>query len=125
MISDEREWGPREARWLGSRGVAMVAYFIAHGTVKDQVKLDQYIARASACVAAAGGEFVSAGDVKAVLLGHHSHKRVAIFRFPDAASARAWFDTPEYQSLASLRAEAAEFVFLVFEEYQQISPQDR
>jgi uncharacterized protein (DUF1330 family) len=118
MISEKRMGAARSAM-AGERETRMVAYFIAHGTVKDQAKLEQYIARSSPHVAAAGGEFVSAGDVKAVLLGEHAHKRVAIFRFPDSASARAWFDTPGYQSLASLRAEAADFTFLVFEEYQQ------
>jgi uncharacterized protein (DUF1330 family) len=95
----------------------MAAYFVAHGTVKDPAKLAQYVERASPYVAAAGGEFIAVGDVKWVLLGEHPHKRVAVFRFPDATSARAWFDNPAYQALAPLRSEAGDFVFLVFEEY--------
>ncbi|WGD29736.1 DUF1330 domain-containing protein [Ancylobacter sp. WKF20] len=94
----------------------MTAYFIAHGTVKDPEKLQLYIERAGPYVAAAGGEFVSTGELADVLIGEHTHKRISIFRFPDAKAARSWFDTEEYQGLRHLRNEAADFTFLVFEE---------
>lgn len=96
----------------------MAAYFIAHGTVKDAAKLEEYVAAAAPLVEAAGGEFVAVGDVKAVLVGDHPFQRATIFRFPTAAAARQWFDTVEYQTrCAPLRKEAADFVFLIMEEY--------
>lgn len=94
----------------------MPAYFIAHGTVKDQSKLDQYIAGSAPFVAAAGGELVATGNVHAVLVGDHAHQRVTVFKFPDIAAARAWFDTAGYQALKPLRTDAADFTFLIFED---------
>lgn len=94
----------------------MAAYFIAHGTVKDQAKLQQYINSSAPYVAAAGGELVCTGNVHAVLVGAHDHQRVTVFKFPDIAAARAWFDTDGYQALKPLRTDAADFTFLIFED---------
>ena len=94
----------------------MPAYFIAHGTVKDHAKLQQYIAGSAPFVAAAGGEMLATGTIGAVLVGDHAHERVTLFKFPDIAAARAWFDTTGYQALKPLRTEAADFTFLIFED---------
>lgn len=94
----------------------MAAYFIAHGTLKDAEKMEEYVERSGPVVASFGGEFISVGEVSAVLTGSHNHKRTAIFRFPDAASAEAWYYSDAYKELWPLRQQAGDFDFIVFEE---------
>ena len=95
----------------------MTAYFIAHGTLRDPDKMAEYAERSGPVVEKHGGEFITVGDVKSVLTGSHNHKRTAIFRFPDVASAEAWYNDPEYRELWPLRSEAGDFDFIVVEEY--------
>ncbi|ATE78190.1 DUF1330 domain-containing protein [Pseudomonas frederiksbergensis] len=93
----------------------MTAYFLAFGTVRDPDKLAEYIDRSGPSVAAFGGEFVGVSDQTQVLAGVHAHPRTAMFTFPDAATCRAWFESPMYHELEGLREAAADFVFLVFD----------
>lgn len=95
----------------------MAAYFIAHGTLRNPEKMAEYVARSGPIFAAFGGEFLAVGDVKSVLTGSHGHKRTAIFRFPDVASAEACYNSEAYRALWPLRREAGDFDFIVMEEY--------
>ncbi|MGR9178889.1 DUF1330 domain-containing protein (plasmid) [Rhizobium leguminosarum] len=95
----------------------MAAYFIAHGTLKNTEKMLEYVDRSGPIVAHYGGEFISVGEVKAVLTGKHKHKRTAIFKFPDVASAEAWYNSDAYKAIWPLRNEAGDFDFIVIEEY--------
>src|SRR4051812_36711832 len=94
----------------------MTAYFVAHGTTKDPEKLARYIEAAAPIVESFGGRYIAAGMVSAVLLGRHEHTRTALFSFPDTAACRGWFESEIYRGLWPLRSEAADFVFLVFED---------
>ena len=95
----------------------MAAYFIAHGTLKDPGKMEEYVERSGPIVERFGGEFLTVGGVAAVLTGSHSHTRTAIFRFPDTASVQSWYNSEDYKLLWPLREEAGEFDFIVIEEY--------
>lgn len=95
----------------------MAAYFIAHGTLKNPEKMLEYVDRSGPIVARFGGEFISVGEVKAVLTGSHRHKRTAIFKFPDVASVEAWYNSDDYRALWPLRNEAGDFDFIAVEEY--------
>lgn len=95
----------------------MAAYFIAHGTIKNPQKMEDYVARSGPIFAAHGGQFLTVGDVKAVLTGSHSQKRTAIFVFPDVAAAEACYNSDAYRALWPLRHEAGDFDFIVIEEY--------
>ena len=95
----------------------MAAYFIAHGTLKNPEKMDEYVTRSGPIFAAHGGKFLTVGDVKTVLTGSHGHKRTAIFVFPDVASAEACYNSDAYRELWPLRKEAGDFDFIVMEEY--------
>lgn len=95
----------------------MAAYFIAHGTLKDPAKMAEYVEKSGPIFAAHGGEFLTVGEVKAVLTGTHSRKRTAIFKFPDVASAERCYNSEAYKALWPLRGEAGDFDFIVMEEY--------
>ena len=95
----------------------MAAYFIAHGTLKDAKKMEEYVERSSPIVASFGGEFIGVGNVSAVLTGSHNHKRTALFKFPNTAAVESWYNSEPYKELWPLRKQAGDFDFVVFEEY--------
>ncbi|MAE04785.1 MAG: hypothetical protein CMH76_00460 [Nitrospinae bacterium] len=39
-----------------------------------------------------------------------------VIKFPDQVAAKAWYDSPEYQALIPNRDEAADMVFISFNE---------
>ena len=95
----------------------MAAYFIAHGTLKDPKKMEEYVERSGPIFASFGGEFITVGEVSAVLTGTHGHKRTAMFKFPDTKSAEACYNSEAYKELWPLRQAAGDFDFIVFEEH--------
>ena len=95
----------------------MAAYFIAHGTVRDDAKMQEYVENVGPIVEAFGGEFITVGEVKSILTGEHAHKRTAIFKFPDVASIEAWYNSDDYRAFWPLRNEAGDFDFIAVEEY--------
>ena len=95
----------------------MSAYFIAHGTIRNPSKMDEYVEKSGPIFASFGGEFLTVGGVTHILTGSHNRERVAIFKFPDAAAAEACYNCDAYKRLWPLRAEAGDFDFIVFEEY--------
>ena len=63
-----------------------------------------YLARIDATLAPYGGRFlVHGGPIEAVEGSWPGD--VVIIAFPDAASARAWYDSPAYQEILPLRTE--------------------
>jgi uncharacterized protein (DUF1330 family) len=102
-------------------GSSVPVFFIAHGTVKNPEKMQKYVELSGPIVARHGGEWLTTGEVKAVLTGHHTHVRTAIFRFPSLEDAQGWFNDPEYKKLCDLRAEAGDFDFLLVEEYPWVA----
>jgi uncharacterized protein (DUF1330 family) len=99
----------------------MTVYFIAHGTVKDNAKMQQYVEQSGPVVARHGGQWLTTGEVKSVLTGKHGHVRTAIFTFPSVADAEGWFNDPEYKKLWALRSEAGDFDFILVEEYPWVA----
>ena len=79
----------------------MTAYVIIHVTIKDPEKVKEYAAIAGPTVAAAGGDFVSAGEVADALAGQHGYDKAIVIKFPDKATAQAWYKSDEYQAAAT------------------------
>ena len=88
----------------------MSAFVIVQGTVTDPDKMQEYGAAAGPIVAAHGGEFMARGPME-VLSGSSDHKISVVVRFPDAAKARAWYESAEYQALVPIRESALDSVF--------------
>ncbi len=94
----------------------MSAFVVVHVDVKDPEKFKAYGGGAQPTVAAHGGEFILRGKVADVFHGVHSHKQAVVIKFPDQVAAKAWYDSPEYQALIPNRDEAADMVFISFNE---------
>lgn len=91
------------------------AYILGHITVKDERKWAEYCSKVPATVAPWGGTVVMRGRRTAVLAGEHAYTDTVLIRFPDAKSAASWHDSPQYQALVSIRAQAADVVIISYE----------
>lgn len=93
----------------------MTALIVARFDVKNAAKMDAYAIAAGPTVLAHGGEFVAIGEKVTALVGEEERQSVAMVRFPDVASAKTWFTSPEYTACKPLREEAAEMQFTLYE----------
>ena len=50
-----------------------------------------------------GGRFLARAGVTELIEGGPEPKRVVILEFPDKASIKRWYDSPEYQKILPLR----------------------
>jgi len=98
----------------------MPAYmiFTREGPIHDQAAMDAY----SAMNRAQAGHFVADYGLRPLAvygaldtLEGEAPDGVIILQFPDAAQARAWYDSPEYQEAKALRQKAATYRALLVE----------
>lgn len=85
----------------------MPAYLIANLTVTDPAKYQEYRAGVAAALEAFGGQFLVRGGAVTQKEGA-PFNRVVVVRFPDMATAEAFYHSPEYAGLLALRLAAAE-----------------
>jgi len=86
----------------------MPAYVIANVTeARDHDGLAEYRRRNTETVAAHGGRFVVRGGEQETLEGDWPGIRIVVIEFPDAAAARAWWDSEAYAPLKELRRSAS------------------
>ncbi len=93
----------------------MPAYLIADIEVTDPVGYDEYKKRVPAIIAAHGGRYLARGGAIEVLEGTWRPKRCAVIEFPDLASMKAFWESPEYQPLRELRERSANSNLVVIE----------
>ena len=84
----------------------MTAYWIAHVTVIDPEAYQGYQALAPAAFAAHGARFLARGGAHEVLEGPVLDRHVVI-EFPTLATARACYQSAEYQAARARREGAA------------------
>lgn len=89
---------------------------IGHITVKDAAKWAEYRSQVPATLAPWKAELVFRGEKRAIFSGEHRHSDTVVIRFPDAESAKGWFNSAAYQALIPLRLEAAEVDLISFNE---------
>ena len=92
------------------------AYLIGHITIKNIEKWNNYRTQVPASIEPWGGELVFRGSLSSVLSGDFKHKDTVVIRFPDLQALNNWHNSPQYQSLVSLRKEAADVDLLSYEE---------
>jgi uncharacterized protein (DUF1330 family) len=86
----------------------MAAYIISRVHVRDSERMRDYAARSIALAKSYGASYpVRTNNVEA-LEGTYDGRRLIIIQFPDLASARAYWNSPEYQELRKLRHAAAD-----------------
>jgi uncharacterized protein (DUF1330 family) len=84
----------------------MSAYIVVESQVSDPEQFSHYMAAAPEAVRAFGGEYLVRGGAIDVLEGDWHPKRLTVLRYPDMATARAMYDSPEYAAARALRAGA-------------------
>ena len=85
----------------------MAVYLICDVEVKDAATYETYKAQVPAFIRKHGGEYLVRGGAHEIIEGDWKPTRLVMFRFPDAASVKAFVDDPEYQPLAALRHRVA------------------
>ncbi|WP_448758131.1 DUF1330 domain-containing protein [Aggregatibacter sp.] len=81
----------------------MTAYVIfIRDEMKDQSAYDRYLQLGVPTLAPFGGEILVANGEHEALEGADFDGSV-VLRFPDMASARAWYNSPEYDQFKSIR----------------------
>ena len=93
----------------------MPAYLIADIEITDPVGYEEYKKRVPAVIAAHGGRYLARGGASEVLEGTWRPKRSAIIEFPNLASMRAFWESPEYQPLRKIRERSAKSNLVVIE----------
>lgn len=81
----------------------MTAYLIVDVAVKDAARYEDYKRAVPALIARHGGEYLVRGGAFEVLEGDWKPTRLVLFRFPDRAAIRAFFDDPDYRPWAEMR----------------------
>lgn len=82
----------------------MSAYLFANVEVTDPVEYERYRQQVPATIAAHGGRYLVRGGATEMLEGEGVPARVVILEFPDMATLKAWYHSPEYQKLLAIRA---------------------
>lgn len=93
----------------------MPAYVLVDVQVTDPVAYEGYKALAGPSVAEHGGRFLSRGGAASVLEGDRVPGRVVVLEFPDADTARRWYDSPSYRAARAAREGAATASFVLVE----------
>ena len=81
----------------------MAAYLIANVDVQDQARYDNYRRHVLPTVEAYGGRFLVRAGPFEVVEGDWQPKRLVILEFPDMATAKRWYASPEYQEVVKDR----------------------
>lgn len=81
----------------------MPAYIIAEIEVTDPDAYKAYASRTPDVIARHGGRFVIRGGAVELLEGGPPPARLVVIEFPDAATAHAFYGSPDYQEILPLR----------------------
>ena len=81
----------------------MPAYVIADIEITDPAGYEAYRPLAAASVARFGGRFLARGGKAVLLEGAPAPERIVVAEFADAAAARRWYDSEEYQAALKIR----------------------
>lgn len=95
----------------------MSTYIIFHNRVVDREKMAKYIPQAMKLIYASGGEVVVFEEESKILEGPKDFPRTIVLRFNSRAEAEAWYDSPAYKEILSLRLEATQGSARIVDEY--------
>ena len=77
----------------------MPAYFVFEFEVTNGEGMAAYREAVPATLAQYGGRFVVRGGATELVEGGPEPKRIVITEFSDAAAAKRWYNSPEYQKI--------------------------
>jgi uncharacterized protein (DUF1330 family) len=93
----------------------MAAYILASIKVTDAERYPEYARQTPAVVEKYGGRFLVKGGAYEEIEGSWPGRRLVVIEFPDAAAAKRWYESPEYQQLIPLRQAYAETDLVIVE----------
>ena len=93
----------------------MTAYVLAAIEVTHPDAYEEYKPLSAAAVERYGGRFVVRGGGTQVLEGEWPSARMVLVEFPDAETARRWYDSPEYEHARAVRQRASTGRMLLLE----------
>lgn len=96
----------------------MAAYVVVEAEVTDWERFAAYAKVVPPIVARFGGEYLVLGGQAETLEGEWGATRVVLHRWPDPESARAFWNSPEYQQAKSLREGTGHFRVMLVEGVQ-------
>jgi uncharacterized protein (DUF1330 family) len=85
----------------------MTAYLYGNIDIHDPVLYEQYRAQVPAMISAHGGRYLVRGGAVEVLEGDGKVSRQVILEFPDMASLRTFYFSPEYTAARAIRQKAS------------------
>ena len=85
----------------------MAAYLVSRVRITDASRFDAYRAASKPILESFGGEYVARCDKVEALDGNFPGGRVVLMRFPDTATARAFWNSAEYRKARAAREGAA------------------
>ena len=92
----------------------MPAYFVAEVELTDPAAYEPYRAAVPATIAQYGGRYLVRGGATELVEAGPEPKRIVIVEFADAAAAKRWYHSPEYQKILPIRlANSTGRVFIV------------
>ena len=92
----------------------MAAYWIVRVNVLDADKLQAYAPLAAAAVEAYGGQYLARGGASETTEGA-DYARNVIVRWPDKATARTAYHSPEYKKARDVLGDGADRLFVIVE----------
>jgi len=93
----------------------MTVYVVAQSRIDDPAKLDQYVQAAVPTLVAGGAKILSVDVDAEIVEGEPPGARTVLLEFESKDAFRAWYDSPEYQSIVGLRLSAAPGFLVVAE----------
>lgn len=81
----------------------MAAYVLAEVEVTNPDGYKEYTAHVPATIARYGGRFLVRGGASEALEGDWPKVRRVIIEFPDLATAKRWWQSPEYEKPKAIR----------------------
>jgi uncharacterized protein (DUF1330 family) len=94
----------------------MAAYVIVDVEVLNPEPYEEYRKQVPATLQPYGGRFIVRGGKYQTLEGEWEPQRIVVLEFPSMEQARAWYNSPEYQDVMSIREEHARTHFLTLVE---------
>jgi uncharacterized protein (DUF1330 family) len=85
----------------------MGVYFVVDVTIHDPQSYADYSRQVGPMVARYGGSFLVRGGATETIEGDWQPRRLVIIEFADTAHFRAWYDSPEYAEVRTIRFNAS------------------
>jgi uncharacterized protein (DUF1330 family) len=93
----------------------VAAYWIGEHVITEPTKFAEYLRKAVPIIERFGGRYLTRVGAHEVLDGGWRPNRVVIIEFPDMATIKALYNSPEYRPLIALRQGAATDVIIAVE----------